>query len=132
MQYRHHVGLWSEEVRADAERLLVAPYCILSVAVVTQETWLNHYLEDKNMQRARHEPQLNCWDRRWYQTTGSCSKDTMAASEVLFAAAEEKERTIVVSVTGILASPTKQGCSRMSVKDERLLDFDAWPAVVRT
>jgi hypothetical protein len=64
MQYRHHVGLRSEEVRADAERLLVAQCCISSVAVVTLEAWLNHYLEDKTLQRTRHEPQLSYWDRR--------------------------------------------------------------------
>jgi hypothetical protein len=64
MQYRHHVGLEAEEVRAVVERLLVAQYCISSMAVVTLETWLSHYLGDKTVQRTRHEPQLSYWDGR--------------------------------------------------------------------
>jgi hypothetical protein len=83
------------------EPVLVAHGREGSVAAVTLNTGLVHYLELETLEQAQGEPQLSCWNRRWTQVTGTAARDPWTRPGVLFAAAEQKQQTIVATRAGI-------------------------------
>jgi hypothetical protein len=63
------------------EPVLVAHGREGSVAAVTLNTGLVHYLELETLEQAQGEPQLSCWNRRWTQVTGTAARDPWTRRE---------------------------------------------------